>query len=75
MVLFECKTGLLHIFNSEWQDGVFTHSYPWDHAQVLGAHFDRVGSKPFAVYTIRVKDTENRTWRIQRRYSRASAKF
>lgn len=45
-----------------------TLSYPWDVMQVLGAHLDRVGSKPFAVYTIRVKDTEDRTWRIQRRY-------
>jgi len=50
---------------------LFINSCPWDIAQVLGAHFDRVGSKPFAVYTIRVKDTENRTWRIQRRYRRA----
>lgn len=50
------------------QDDVLYSFYPSDIAQVMGAHFERLGSKPFAVYTIRVQDTEERTWRIQRRY-------
>ncbi len=35
--------------------------------QVMGAHFEKAGSKTFAVYTIRVGDSDNRTWQVQRR--------
>ena len=37
--------------------------------QVMGAHFEKNGSKPFAVYTIKVTDADNRSWRVQRRSS------
>jgi sorting nexin-13 len=37
--------------------------------QVMGAHFEKTGSKSFAVYTIKVTDTGHRSWRVQRRYS------
>ncbi|CAK9223803.1 unnamed protein product [Sphagnum troendelagicum] len=36
--------------------------------QVMGAHFEKAGSKTFAVYTIRVGDSDNRTWQVQRRF-------
>ncbi|CAM6023362.1 unnamed protein product [Sphagnum balticum] len=36
--------------------------------QVMGAHFTKAGSKTFAVYTIRVGDSDNRTWQVQRRF-------
>lgn len=36
--------------------------------QVIGAHFEKVGSKAFAVYSIRVKDADNLRWTVQRRY-------
>lgn len=35
---------------------------------VLGAHFERVGSKSFAVYSIAVTNSENKTWFVDRRY-------
>lgn len=38
------------------------------HCRVLVAHFEKIGSRTFAVYIIQVKDTENRTWQIQRRF-------
>jgi hypothetical protein len=57
------------------QDIIFYLLHSWDIVQVIGAHFERHGSKPFAVYTIQVRDTEDRTWRIQRRYSWAQANF
>lgn len=36
--------------------------------RVLGVHFERVGSKSFAVYSIAVSDSENKTWSVDRRY-------
>lgn len=35
--------------------------------QVVGAHFEKSGSKAFAVYTIKVTDADNRSWQVQRR--------
>lgn len=46
----------------------------WGIVQVLVAHFEKIGSRTFAVYIIQVKDTENRTWQIQRRYGLAAIK-
>ncbi|KAJ8763565.1 hypothetical protein K2173_002448 [Erythroxylum novogranatense] len=37
--------------------------------RVLGAYFEKLGSKSFAVYSVAVKDAENRTWFVKRRYS------
>ncbi|KAF5751138.1 Phox-associated domain Phox-like Sorting nexin C-terminal putative isoform 1 [Tripterygium wilfordii] len=36
--------------------------------RVLGAYFENLGSKSFAVYSIAVTDAENRTWFVKRRY-------
>ncbi|XVF45206.1 hypothetical protein PTKIN_Ptkin02bG0186400 [Pterospermum kingtungense] len=36
--------------------------------RVIGAYFEKVGSKSFAVYSIAVTDVENRTWFVKRRY-------
>ncbi|KAG0586098.1 hypothetical protein KC19_2G064000 [Ceratodon purpureus] len=36
--------------------------------RVMGAHFEKSGSKSFAVYTIKVTDADHRSWRVQRRY-------
>ncbi|KAH9299978.1 hypothetical protein KI387_011561, partial [Taxus chinensis] len=35
---------------------------------VLGAHFEKAGSKSFAVYSIAVTNSENKTWFVDRRY-------
>ncbi|EOA29790.1 hypothetical protein CARUB_v10012885mg [Capsella rubella] len=37
--------------------------------RVLGAYFEKLGSKSFAVYSIAVTDVENKTWCVKRRYS------
>ncbi|XP_010467336.1 PREDICTED: uncharacterized protein LOC104747406 isoform X1 [Camelina sativa] len=37
--------------------------------RVLGAYFEKSGSKSFAVYSIAVTDVENKTWFVKRRYS------
>ncbi|CAH8350034.1 unnamed protein product [Eruca vesicaria subsp. sativa] len=37
--------------------------------RVLGAYFEKMSSKSFAVYSIAVTDTENKTWFVKRRYS------
>ncbi|KAA3463511.1 Sorting nexin-13 [Gossypium australe] len=37
--------------------------------RVIGAYFEKLKSKPFAVYSIAVTDAENRTWFVKRRYS------
>ncbi|GMJ03525.1 SORTING NEXIN 4 [Hibiscus trionum] len=37
--------------------------------RVIGAYFEKLGSKPFAVYSIAVTDVENKTWFVKRRYS------
>ncbi|XP_031392503.1 uncharacterized protein LOC116204515 [Punica granatum] len=37
--------------------------------RVMGAYFEKLGSKSFAVYSIAVTDTECRTWFVKRRYS------
>ncbi|KAK1417472.1 hypothetical protein QVD17_26599 [Tagetes erecta] len=36
--------------------------------RVLGAYFEKLGSKSFAVYSIAVTDAENSTWFVKRRY-------
>ncbi|KAH9605121.1 hypothetical protein KSS87_000452 [Heliosperma pusillum] len=36
--------------------------------RVIGAYFEKVGSKSFAVYSIAVSDAQNRTWFVKRRY-------
>ncbi|WOG82368.1 hypothetical protein DCAR_0101532 [Daucus carota subsp. sativus] len=36
--------------------------------RVIGAYFEKVGSKSFAVYSIAVTDNENNTWFVKRRY-------
>ncbi|KAJ8766636.1 hypothetical protein K2173_001156 [Erythroxylum novogranatense] len=37
--------------------------------RVLGAYFEKLGSKSFAVYSIVLIDAENTTWFVNRRYS------
>ncbi|XP_048134512.1 uncharacterized protein LOC115737202 isoform X2 [Rhodamnia argentea] len=37
--------------------------------RVLGAYFEKLGSKSFAVYSIAVTDAESKTWFVKRRYS------
>ena len=34
----------------------------------MGAYFEKLGSKSFAVYSIAVTDSENRTWFVKRRF-------
>ncbi|OVA15447.1 Phox homologous domain [Macleaya cordata] len=36
--------------------------------RVVGAYFEKTGSKSFAVYSIAVTDAENKTWFVKRRY-------
>ncbi|KAL5788433.1 hypothetical protein ACOSP7_005382 [Xanthoceras sorbifolium] len=36
--------------------------------RVMGAYFEKIGSNSFAVYSIAVTDSENRTWFVKRRY-------
>ncbi|GAB4837953.1 hypothetical protein Ancab_027481 [Ancistrocladus abbreviatus] len=36
--------------------------------RVVGAFFEKIGSKSFAVYSIAVRDSENNTWFVKRRY-------
>ncbi|WOL02316.1 hypothetical protein Cni_G11035 [Canna indica] len=36
--------------------------------RVVGAYFEKIGSKSFAVYSIAVTDAENKTWFVKRRY-------
>ncbi|KAJ6671295.1 PX SERINE/THREONINE KINASE PXK [Salix viminalis] len=36
--------------------------------RVIGAYFEKLGSNSFAVYSIAVTDSENRTWFVKRRY-------
>ncbi|ESR36334.1 hypothetical protein CICLE_v10028148mg [Citrus x clementina] len=36
--------------------------------RVMGAYFEKHGSKSFAVYSIAVTDSENRTWFVKRRF-------
>ncbi|KAH9695764.1 phox domain-containing protein [Citrus sinensis] len=36
--------------------------------RVMGAYFEKLGSKSFAVYSIAVTDSDNRTWFVKRRY-------
>ncbi|CAM6069457.1 unnamed protein product, partial [Sphagnum tenellum] len=38
------------------------------YCKVMGAHFEKDGSKTFTVYAIRVGDSDNRTWQVQRRF-------
>lgn len=39
----------------------------WVLTQVMGAYFEKLGSKSFAVYSIAVTDANNRTWFVKRR--------
>lgn len=39
----------------------------WVLSQVMGAYFEKLGSKSFAVYSIAVTDANNRTWFVKRR--------
>ncbi|XP_042456766.1 uncharacterized protein LOC122041219 isoform X1 [Zingiber officinale] len=36
--------------------------------RVVGAYFEKIGSKSFAVYSIAVTDTDGKTWFVKRRY-------
>ncbi|KAJ8450834.1 hypothetical protein Cgig2_032459 [Carnegiea gigantea] len=36
--------------------------------RVMGAYFEKIGSKSFAVYSIAVTDAQNKTWFVKRRY-------
>ncbi|XP_019054085.1 PREDICTED: uncharacterized protein LOC104602073 isoform X7 [Nelumbo nucifera] len=49
-----CSEGLVHI--------------PKLKCQVVGAYFEKLGSKSFAVYSIAVTDAEKNTWFVNRRY-------
>ncbi|GAB2267281.1 hypothetical protein Dimus_002267 [Dionaea muscipula] len=42
--------------------------FPKLRSRVLGAYFEKIGSKSFAVYSIAVTDPENHTWFVRRRY-------
>ncbi|XP_038706536.1 uncharacterized protein LOC120002048 isoform X2 [Tripterygium wilfordii] len=42
--------------------------FPKLRCRVLGAYFEKLGSKSFAVYSIAVTGAENRTWFVKRRY-------
>jgi hypothetical protein len=35
---------------------------------VLGVHFEKVGTKSIAIYSIAVTNSENKTWFVDRRY-------
>jgi hypothetical protein len=37
--------------------------------QVVGAYFEKLSSKSFAVYSIAVTDAENKAWFVKRRYA------
>ncbi|XP_023874567.1 uncharacterized protein LOC111987089 isoform X1 [Quercus suber] len=50
------------VFHSEGQQ------FPKLRCRVMGAYFEKLGSKSFAVYSIAVTDAENRTWFVKRRY-------
>jgi len=36
--------------------------------QVVGAYFEKLGSKSFAVYPIAVTDADNKAWFVKRRH-------
>ncbi|TMW89756.1 hypothetical protein EJD97_016698 [Solanum chilense] len=44
------------------------HHLPKLKCRVLGAYFEKLGSKSFAVYSIAVTDANNCTWFVKRRY-------
>ncbi|XP_060168306.1 uncharacterized protein LOC132599107 isoform X1 [Lycium barbarum] len=44
------------------------HHRPKLKCRVLGAYFEKLGSKSFAVYSIAVTDANNNTWFVKRRY-------
>ncbi|XP_043713559.1 uncharacterized protein LOC122662063 isoform X2 [Telopea speciosissima] len=50
-----------------WKEGRL-HA-PKLRCRVVGAFFEKIGSKSFAVYSIAVTDAEKRTWFVKRRYS------
>ncbi|KAL7246792.1 hypothetical protein ACSBR2_001824 [Camellia fascicularis] len=51
------------VFRSE---GILT---PKLRCRVIGAYFEKLGSKSFAVYSIAVTDADRNTWFVKRRYS------
>ncbi|CAL5385747.1 unnamed protein product [Camellia sinensis] len=51
------------VFRSE---GILT---PKLRCRVVGAYFEKLGSKSFAVYSIAVTDADRNTWFVKRRYS------
>lgn len=51
------------VFHSE---GILT---PKLRCRVIGAYFEKLGSKSFAVYSIAVTDADRNTWFVKRRYS------
>lgn len=42
--------------------------FPKLRCRVVGAYFEKIGSKSFAVYSIAVTDVQNKTWFVKRRY-------
>ncbi|OAY79943.1 hypothetical protein ACMD2_23123, partial [Ananas comosus] len=44
-------------------------SVPKLRCRVVGAYFEKTGSKSFAVYSIAVTDTDNKTWFVKRRHA------
>lgn len=42
--------------------------FPKLKCRVIGAYFEKIGSKSFAVYSIAVTDAERKTWFVKRRY-------
>ncbi|KAF3330544.1 Sorting nexin-16 [Carex littledalei] len=53
------------------QGGSHSEGYlhvPKIRCRVVGAYFEKLGSKSFAVYSIAVTDADNKTWFVKRRY-------
>ncbi|XP_057502793.1 uncharacterized protein LOC130786520 [Actinidia eriantha] len=46
-------------------EGIHSHKLG---CQVIGAYFEKLGSKSFAVYSIAVRDADKNTWFVRRRY-------
>ncbi|XP_020585313.1 uncharacterized protein LOC110027981 isoform X2 [Phalaenopsis equestris] len=81
---YTCKTGENIIYKDFYTSNFRKHSeepsaemafhgegssyVPKLKCRVVGAYFERLGSKSFAVYKIAVTDAENKTWFVKRRY-------
>ncbi|KAK1317814.1 hypothetical protein QJS10_CPA05g01539 [Acorus calamus] len=57
------RSGSEFIFHSEGSLHI-----PKLKCRVVGAYFEKIGSRSFAVYSIAVSDAENKTWFVKRRY-------